>query len=79
VDETYPTLPQEFLTAQAAEAGIPVLDLLPAFRQACLEKLGGACHREDRYLFADVWMHPSAYGHQLAAAALESMFVPSLP
>jgi len=79
VDVGYPTLPQELLTAQAAEAGIPVLDLLPAFRQGCQEKPGGACHREDRYLFADVWMHPSAYGHQLAAAELESIVAPYLP
>jgi lysophospholipase L1-like esterase len=73
VDEGFPTLPQAFLTAQAAEAGIPVLDLLPPFQQACREKPGGACHREDRYLFADVWMHPSALGHQLTAEELEAM------
>jgi lysophospholipase L1-like esterase len=71
LDEAYSTLPQELLTARAAEAGIPVLDLLPAFRQACLEKPGGACYLEDRYLFADVWMHPSAYGHEVTAAELE--------
>jgi hypothetical protein len=50
---------------RAAEADIPVLDLLPIFRQACREKRGGPCQREDRYLFADVRMHPSAYGHAL--------------
>jgi phospholipase/lecithinase/hemolysin len=48
------------------------LDLLPAFRQACVEKPGGACQLEDRYLFADVWMHPSAYGHELTAVELEA-------
>ena len=63
LDESYPTLPQEVFMAKAAEAGIPALDLLPAFQQACREKPGGACQLEDRYLFADVWMHPSAYGH----------------
>jgi hypothetical protein len=72
LDEDYSTLPQELLTAKAAEAGIPVLDLLPAFRQACREKPGGACHLEDHYLFADVWMHPSAYGHKLTAVELEA-------
>jgi lysophospholipase L1-like esterase len=72
VDEDYPRLPQELLTAKAAEAGIPVLDLLPAFQQACREKPGGPCQLEDRYLFADVWMHPSAYGHEVTAAELEA-------
>ena len=73
VDESYPTLPQELLTAKAAEAGIPVLDLLPAFQQACREKPGGACHLEDRYLFADIWMHPSAFGHKLTADELDAL------
>ena len=73
VDESYPTLPQELLTAKAAEAGIPVLDLLPAFQQACREKPGGVCHLEDRYLFADIWMHPSAFGHKLTADELDAL------
>jgi hypothetical protein len=73
LDESYPTLPQEIFMAKAAESGIPVLDLLPAFQQACLEKPGGACQLEDRYLFADVWMHPSAYGHEVTANELEAL------
>jgi hypothetical protein len=72
LDENYPTLPQEIFTARAAEAGISALDLLPAFQQACQEKPGGACQLEDRYLFADVWMHPSAYGHAVTAAELDT-------
>lgn len=75
LDERYPTLPQEMLAARAAEAGIPVLDLLPIFRRACQEKPGGACQLEDRYLFADVWMHPSALGHQLTADELKAFLV----
>jgi phospholipase/lecithinase/hemolysin len=47
------------------------VDLLPVFRKACQQKPGGACQLEDRYLFADVWMHPSAYGHKLTADAIE--------
>lgn len=74
LDERYSTLAQEILMAKAAEAGMPALDLLPAFRQACQDKPGGACQLEDRYLFADVWMHPSAYGHQLTAAEIEALF-----
>jgi lysophospholipase L1-like esterase len=72
IDESYPTLPQELLTDKATQAGIPAMDLLPAFRQACLEKPGSACQLEDRYLFADVWMHPSSDGHKLIAVELET-------
>jgi hypothetical protein len=71
LDKSYPALPQEIFRAKAAEAEIPSLDLLPAFQNACREKPGGACQLEDRYLFADVWMHPSAYGHELTAIELE--------
>ena len=73
LDESYPILSQELLTAKAREAGIPAVDPLPAFRQACREKPGGACQIEDRYLFADVWMHPSAKGHKLIADELEAL------
>jgi lysophospholipase L1-like esterase len=79
LDESYPTLPQEIFLTKAAEAGIPALDLLPAFRQACREKPGGACQLEDRYLFADVWMHPSAYGHRVTATELGVVLEPMLP
>ena len=79
VDENYLTLPQELFTAEAAQAGMPALDLLPAFRQACREKPGGACQLEDRYLFADVWMHPSAYGHTLTATELGGVVEGMLP
>ena len=73
LDQNFSTLPQDLLAAKAAEAGIPVVDLLPAFRQACREKPGGGCQPEDRYLFADVWMHPSAYGHKLTADELDAL------
>lgn len=76
IDESYPTLPQELLTAWATEAGIPVVDPLPAFQQACQKRQGGACQLEDRYLFADVWMHPSSNGHQLIAVELETFLTP---
>lgn len=71
LDESYSTVPQEALTTKAIESDIPVVDLLPAYRQACQEKPGG-CHLEDRYLFADVWMHPSAYGHELTAIEIKA-------
>jgi lysophospholipase L1-like esterase len=79
MDESYPTLPQELLTAKATESGIVAVDPLPAFRQACLEKPGGPCQLEDRYLFADVWMHPSALGHKLIAAELRDVIDDMLP
>ena len=79
IDESYPTVPQELLIAKAAESGISALDLLPPFQQACLEKPGGACQLEDRYLFADVWMHPSAYGHSVTAIQLEGVIAGMLP
>jgi lysophospholipase L1-like esterase len=79
LDENYPTLPQELLTAKATEAGIPALDLLPAFRKACRERPGGGCNQGDHYLFADVWMHPSAHGHKIVARELEAVLVEMLP
>ena len=77
LDESYSTLPQELFTVRSAEAGIPVLDLLPAFQQACLQKPGGECQLEDRYLFADVWMHPSSEGNKLTANELAE-FLPRI-
>lgn len=79
LDDSYPTTAQEVFMAKAAEAGIPALDLLPRFQQACLEKPGGACQLEDRYLFADVWMHPSALGHNLTATELQRVITEMLP
>jgi hypothetical protein len=78
-DEDFPTLPQEMFMAKSSEAGITTLDLLPAYRKACREKPGGACQREDRYLFADVWMHPSAYGHELTADEIYTALAGFLP
>lgn len=78
LDETYPTVPQDFLMAKAAENDIPAVDLLPAFRRACLEKPGGSCQLEDRYLFADVWMHPSDFGHRITATQLETIVTGTL-
>jgi len=79
LDESFPTVPQDVLMAKAAEADIPAVDLLTAFRQACKQKPGGACQLEDRYLFADVWMHPSDYGHSITATELDAVVAGSLP
>jgi hypothetical protein len=79
LDKSYPTRPQEIFMARAAEAGIPALDLLTAFQHACQEKPGGACQLEDRYLFADVWMHPSEYGNGVTASELGIILKDILP
>ncbi len=79
LDESYSTLPQELFMAKATEADIPTLDLLSAFQQACRGKPSGACQLEDYYLFADVWMHPSAYGHSVTATELEGVIAEMLP
>jgi hypothetical protein len=79
LDERFSTLPQELLTAKAAEVDMPVLNLLPAFQRACRQKPGGACQLEDRYLFADVWMHPSAFGDKVTATELGRIVEGMLP
>ncbi len=70
LDPQYETLAQEVLVEMADSNGIAVLDLLDDFQAACLQKLGAPCTLEDRYLFADVWMHPSPLGHELTASAI---------
>ncbi|MCA9934896.1 MAG: hypothetical protein H6662_10985 [Ardenticatenaceae bacterium] len=66
----HPTIPQDILTARAAEAQIPLVDMLPIFKKTCEEAGGDACEGYENLLFADVWMHPNALGHQLTAEAL---------
>ena len=66
-DADYPTTAQQVFLERAKAADMPVIDLLPVFQAACREKPGGSCRLEDKYLFADLWMHPSRLGHQLAA------------
>ncbi len=70
VDPSFPIIPQQVLGGRAAAAGIATIDLLPAYQEACGNKPGGLCQIEDRYLFADVWMHPSPLGHELTAQAI---------
>jgi hypothetical protein len=79
VDMAYPLLPQKALSQRAEAAGLPLLDLLPAYRAACKAKPGGPCTVQDRYLFADVWMHPSELGSRIAAGALLPVVESLLP
>lgn len=65
--EAHPNVPQRVLERRAAFTDVELLDLLPAYRQACDEAQFGACEGYENMLFADVWMHPNKFGHRLAA------------
>ena len=69
--EQHPDVPQRVLRARAEAAGIELVDLLPIYADTCRAAPQGACDGYENLLFADVWMHPNALGHQLAADALE--------
>jgi GDSL-like Lipase/Acylhydrolase family len=66
----HPDVPQRVLKERAKQAGIPLIDLLPIYRQKCESAEPDACEGYENLLFADVWMHPNKLGHQVAAQAL---------
>jgi len=67
-DATYPTVLQRALVKRGIKEGVGVLDFLPVLQEACQKAPPGqGCGPEDRYLWADMWMHPSALGHRLMA------------
>jgi hypothetical protein len=73
-DAEYPLVPQQVLGTRAGQEGIEMLDLLPLFQQACREApVGETCGPEGRYLWAEMWMHPSALGHRLMAERILSV------
>ena len=74
VDPSYTTIPQQILSQTSKKDGLTVIDLLPSFQEACREKETGSCQVQDYYLFADVWMHPSALGDQITAQELLNTF-----
>jgi hypothetical protein len=67
----HPDVPQQVLGERAAATGMPFLDLLPVYAQACREAGPEACEGYQNLLFVDVWMHPNAFGHRLAAQEIE--------
>jgi hypothetical protein len=67
ISDDFPMLAQDLIIEKYNEIGIPVRDLLPVYQIACLNKPGGNCELEDRYLYADMWKHPPAIGHTTAA------------
>jgi hypothetical protein len=73
IDQAFSTLPQELFKEWTDKSDIQLVDLLLAYRQACGAKPGGRCYLEDRYLFADVWMHPSVLGHIIAAQEIQKV------
>jgi hypothetical protein len=73
----HPTVPQQVLGGRAAEANVNWLDLTPAFSEGCAAAGPDACEGYNNALFSDVWMHPNAAGHRLAAE--EIMAVGVLP
>lgn len=63
-------VPQQVLADRALTAGIPLVDLLPVYKEYCEQAEPDACEGYENALFADVWMHPRTNGHLLAAQAL---------
>lgn len=75
----HPNVPQAVLGERAAAAGIPFIDLLPTYEQACREAGPDACEGYENLLFADVWMHPNAFGHELTKREVEKAIASYLP
>jgi lysophospholipase L1-like esterase len=65
---------QRVLLQRAEVEGINLVDLLPVFRQTCVEIGAEKCEGYENALFADVWMHPNAAGHRLAAEQLFALW-----
>jgi hypothetical protein len=75
-EDAHPDLPQQMLKDLGEQLDAQVVDLLPVYRQECMRVGLEACAGLENHLFADVWMHPSARGHELAAQALYSAIAP---
>jgi hypothetical protein len=63
----HPDVPQRALEDRAKAAGITFVDLLPVYKQWCLDNGVEFCEGYQNGLFVDVWMHPNVIGHRLAA------------
>ncbi|MCI0398744.1 MAG: GDSL-type esterase/lipase family protein [Chloroflexi bacterium] len=76
----HPDVPQRVFSQRAAAEGVTMVDMLPVFQQACAEADAGAeagagaCEGYENALFADVWMHPNAAGHRLAAEQIMALW-----
>lgn len=67
----HPDVPQTVLGERAAASGIPLIDLLPWYREECATT-PNSCDGFENRLSADVWMHPTPLGHSIAAEAIVS-------
>lgn len=65
--EDHPDVPQRVLTTRAYEAGVEIIDLLTPYENTCDAADSDSCEGYINLLFSDVWMHPNALGHKLAA------------
>jgi lysophospholipase L1-like esterase len=72
-ENPHPDTPQRVIRQRAAEEGIPFVDLLPVYQQACQSATPDMCQPYINALSVDVWMHPTALGNQLAAEALRGI------
>jgi hypothetical protein len=77
--QNHPDIPQQVIEERAASAGIPFLDLLPTYEEACRDAGPEACEGYENLLFADVWMHPNVFGHEIASREVEEALTPYLP
>jgi hypothetical protein len=68
--DPHPNTPQQVLAQRAPQLGVDVVDLLPTYEAVCKSAGSSACDGYINLLSVDVWMHPSALGHRLAAEAL---------
>lgn len=66
----HPNIPQQVFGDRAREKGINFVDLTPVFQEACEGINRSDCEGFENKLFADVWMHPTKLGHELAAQHL---------
>jgi len=71
-EDAHPDLPQQMLEDLGVQLEVQVIDLMPIYRQECSRVGLDECTGLENHLFADVWMHPSARGHELAGQALYS-------
>lgn len=69
-EDAHPDLPQQMLRDLGSQLGIQVIDLLPVYKEECTRIGLEKCEGLENHLFADVWMHPSPRGHELAGQAL---------
>ena len=72
---SHPDIPQQVFSERARQEGIEFIDLLPVYKEECNKAQDEACEGFENMLFADVWMHPTALGHSIAAQQIANTLV----